>query len=443
MSAAIKITKKVVDQTHPAPGADIFVWDAELKGFGFRLKPSGVGQYLVQYRNAERRTRRFKIGGLAVLTPDEARKKAKRLLAEIAHGADPAADREGFRKSLTVSQLCDQYFTDAEKGLVLGRRGSPKKATTLATDKGRIARHIKPLLGARKVGAVTQADVVKFLGDVQNGKTACVVKTKPRGKAVVKGGRGTSARTVGLLGGIFAYAQRNGLRSDNPVRGVQRPADGRKQRFLNPKEYKALGDALLNSEANAPAVVSIVRLLALTGARKNEIVKLQPSEFDLSAPALRLQDTKTGVSIRALGRPAMEILSKRRLEGEWIFPGPTQRRAIATFEKSWPKLFAAAKLVDCTPHTLRHSFATVAGGLGYSELTIASLLGHRQNTVTSRYVQKVDDVLIKAADHIAGEIERLLGGQAAGGARFLGTSASNDNSKIADKLDTYVAENAN
>jgi integrase len=63
-----------------------------------------------------------------------------------------------------------------------------------------------------------------------------------------------------------------------------------------------------------------------------------------------------------------------------------------------------------TPHTLRHSFASVAADLGMSELTIAGLLGHRIGTVTARYAHTADAVLIAAADRVASAIARKLAG---------------------------------
>jgi hypothetical protein len=106
----------------------------------------------------------------------------------------------------------------AEAGRVLTRRKAAKKASTIATDRGRIDRHIKPLLGTMAVPAVTRADVEGFMHDVAEGKTAMRAKSrKLRGVAYVRGGKGTATRTVGLLGSIFSYAVRHRMRPDNPV----------------------------------------------------------------------------------------------------------------------------------------------------------------------------------------------------------------------------------
>jgi hypothetical protein len=131
------------------------------------------------------------------------------LLAEVAKGADPAADKRESREAMTVGELCDSYLADADAGRLLTRRGNAKKASTLTIDRGRIERHVKPLLGRVAVSAVERRDIERFMHAVAEGKTAGRTKTRPRGLARVRGGKGTATRAVGLLGGIFTYAVRH------------------------------------------------------------------------------------------------------------------------------------------------------------------------------------------------------------------------------------------
>jgi Phage integrase, N-terminal SAM-like domain len=171
-----------------------------------------------------------------VLTVDEARTEAIGHLAAVTKGGDPAEDRATRRLGVTMRELCDRYRTAAEKGLILGKGGGPKKSSTIYRDKSRVDRHILPLLGKRKVADLTRADVTKFMRDVATGKTAVIEKTdKLRGKAIVEGGRGAAARTMGLLGGIPSYAVSEGIIGTNPVHGVKRPADQGRTAESNPK----------------------------------------------------------------------------------------------------------------------------------------------------------------------------------------------------------------
>jgi hypothetical protein len=196
------------------------IWDASMPGFGARRQKGDIVSYVLFYRTREGRQRWFTIGRHGTpWTPDEAREEARRLLGDVAHKTDPAAEKRAARNAQTVSELCDLYLADAEAGRLVTRRRSPKKASTLATDQGRIERHIKPLLGRRAVASVTRDDVEAFMFDVAAGKTAGKTKTKAHGLARVRGGKGTASRTLGLLGAIFAYAVRHRIRQDNPVHG--------------------------------------------------------------------------------------------------------------------------------------------------------------------------------------------------------------------------------
>ena len=117
------------------------------------------------------------------------------------------------------------------------RRVDRQEKSTLISDRGRIARHIIPLLVRKSVTSVTRNDVEDFMHDVAAGKTAGREKTKPHGLSIARGGRGVAGRTVALLGAIFTYAVRQGHRIDNPIHGVVKFAVGRRQRRLTDDEY--------------------------------------------------------------------------------------------------------------------------------------------------------------------------------------------------------------
>src|SRR6516165_9096170 len=141
-------------------GSGGIVWDDSVVGFGARRQKSEAINYFVYYRTQEGRQRWHTIGRHgAPWVPDTARDEARRLLGEVARGEDPAGAKQAIRKAITVGELCDRYMADARAGLVLTRFGSGKKASTLAIDEGRIARHIKPVLGSLAIAAVTAADI--------------------------------------------------------------------------------------------------------------------------------------------------------------------------------------------------------------------------------------------------------------------------------------------
>jgi hypothetical protein len=268
-----KITKRLIDELALSDHRETVLWDDELPGFGLRIKVSGAKSFLVQYRNTNGRSRRLTLGRYGVLTPDEGRRLAKKTLADVARGLDPAEVRQADRRALTVAELCREYLEKANAGLVISRRGRPKKPSTLYVDQGRVERHIIPLLGRRPVKDVTSTDVRTFQRDVTAGKTAADVKTKARGRAIVTGGRGAATRTLGLLGAIMEYAVGLGYRSDNPVRGVRREADRKRKIRLDDEGYRRLGTRLAAAERAGIRwqAVDAIRLIALTGCRRGEI----------------------------------------------------------------------------------------------------------------------------------------------------------------------------
>jgi integrase len=410
-----KLTKTVVEAAQPRD-KQFTVWCSDLPGFGVYILPTGKRTYFVDYRNADGVRRRMTIGRHGKVTTEEARKLAVAALGSTVRGDDPALERTTRRKSLTVAELCDNYVKAVERGLVLGKGGRPKKASTLETDRGRVERHIKPLLGSKLVVDLKQSDVARFIRDVTAGKTAVNVKTeRKRGRAIVEGGAGTASRTAGLLGGILSFAVSEGVLQVNPARGVKRPADRKRERRLNPAEYRALGNALeAAAEVELPQAVAGVWLIALTGCRLGEIERLRWSEVDLPGECLRLEDSKEGASVRPLSRRAVAVLEglPRQQGKPYVLPAARKSEGhYGSLDAAVERIADRAELQGVTAHTLRHSFASVGDDLGFTENTVGAILGHAGTSITSRYIHKLDGVLIAAANKIADEIHRQMTGQ--------------------------------
>lgn len=408
-----KLTKRIVDAAE-SRRSDYVIWDDELPGFGLRVFTSGKRSYVIQYRKSGR-SRRFTIGLHGVWTPEVARQEAKIHLGRIARGEDPAEEKQIDHKSMSVKELCNLYLKDLQAGLILGKGGRPKKPSTIASDIGRIHRHLIPLLGTRRVKDLTRADITKAMKDIMAGRTRLVAKTERlRGKSIVKGGVGTATRTIGLFGGILSYAMEAGIIDMNPAHGVRRPKDNVRARRLSEAEYRTLGEMLRKAAENETYCMTadIIRQIALTGCRRAEMIALKWDEADTACSCLQLADSKEGRSIRPIGLPVVEYLENRRsgAEGEYVFPGRDGDTAFGSFPNHWKKIFTDSPLADITPHVLRHSFASLANDLGFTEITIAALVGHATGSVTSNYIHTIDTSLIMAADMIAGYIQGLLDG---------------------------------
>jgi integrase len=328
------------------------------------------------------------------------------------------------------------YLNAAEKGLILGKGGRAKKQSTLYTDKGRIERHILPLLSKKKVRDLTLPDITRFMRDVAKGETAADIKTGLRGRAIVRGGTGAAARTVGLLGGILSFAVSEGVIAANPARGVKRPRDQRREVRLTLEQYKTLGKALdkAREEGVIATAIDAVRLLALTGCRRGEIENLRWDEVDLAGHCLRLSDSKEGKSIRPLGNAAIDLagtlvqgegekrirlkIIKSAKANPHVLPGHAHDKPFSGLPKAWGRIMEKAEKgekgelpADLTPHGLRHAFASIASDLGYTEPTIAALIGHAAGSVTSRYIHHLDAALLSAADRVATHIADALDGK--------------------------------
>lgn len=404
-----KLTKTLVERAETRD-KQYTLWCSDLKGFGVYVHPTGRRTYFVDYRTGDGARRRMTIGRHGTLTTEQARKLALETLGGVVlQKADPLLDRRTRRAALTVSELCDKYMRDAEKGLILGRTRHPKKASTIAIDHGRVERHIKPLLGAKLVIDVTRADVVRFIRDVASGKTAKAGRIGKNGARVaVTGGTGTAARTGGFLGGILTYAVNEGIIPTNPAQGVKLPADGVRTRRLVAEEYRAIGKALaLSAELlDTPQALTGIWLVALTGCRLGEIENLRWSEIDEDNSCLRLTDSKSGPSVRPVGPEVFEVLrSAIRVPGNpFVLPSPWRPHQFKGMPLAFNRVMKRAKIEGVTPHTMRHSYASVAGDLGMAESTIAALIGHKGGTVTSRYIHRLDSVLVAAAAKVSGEI---------------------------------------
>lgn len=410
MAKGQRITKSIVDRLKPGET----VWDSEIRGFGARRQRRDVSFVLYKTINGKRRLLTIGTHG-APWTVEQARKQAIALLGSIVQGTDPAAARDTRKRAPTVAELCDDYLRDAASVLVT-RRGTIKKESTLKTDRGRIKRHIKPLLGDLRVTDVKRSDVETFMQQVAAGATATDIRTGPRGRARVTGGKGAATRTVGLLGAIMTYAIKRGLRTDNPVAGITRYADGRRERRLTASEYRRLQLAIDDAEANGtnPMALAGIRLLALTGARRGDIVGLRWSEIDVDGSCLRLADTKSGTSVRPLGRPALVLLRSLpniRNKHGFVFPNAKGTGAYTGMDKVFKRIRKAADLKGVAQHTLRHTFASVAAECGYGEPTIAAMLGQSSGSITSRYIHHLDQALVAAADTVAGRIAEQMAGR--------------------------------
>ncbi len=403
-----KLTKRVTENLRPKGGAEHFIWDSEVTGFGIRIKPSGSSSYLIQYRNSARRTRRLVLGHCGILSLEEARAIAREKLVEVIKGEDPSAARKTLLKSKTVADLCGWYLEEAEPGRLLGRKRRPIKPASPNMARSSIERHVVPLIGQYLVKGLTKQDVEKLMTDIAAGKTAAA--REGRG-GVTTGGTGVAVRTITVLHAIFAHAIRLGLVEANPCRGIRKPASRIRERRLSESEIIQLGKVMteMGKEGESPTGIMAIRFILVTGFRRNEALQLKTSWLGKGCSYVSFPDTKTGRQIRIIGKAAADLIRTRCSlnDATFVFPADVGDGHFVGAPRVLARITRRAGFTNVTLHSLRHTFASMAAELGFSELTIAGLLGHSTRGVTQRYVH-LDEALVVAAERVAHRIHCLL-----------------------------------
>ena len=383
-----KLTKRTVDAAQPDPKRRLYLWDAELKGFGLVVTPKGVKTYIVQYRAGTGRLapdRKVTLGRHGTLTPEEARNLAKDILAGVRHGGDPAAERSAQRqRAATVADLADRYLEQ--------HVDVKNKASTAAEWRRIIERHVKPKLGRLAIEKVQRADVAKVHHDM---------RSTPR----------QANLTIAVLSKMFSLAEVWGLRPDHssPCRGIEKYKEAKRERFLSEAELAALGAALVDSESvEMRVVLDAVRLLLLTGCRLGEVVALRWD--DVSTSSLVIRDAKAGARVHAIGAQTAAFLAELRREGEWVLPGTDPKRPLSksTLEHAWTRIRSKASLDDVRLHDLRHTVGTYAGQTGANAFLVRDKLGHKTLAMTARYVNRDADPLRDLSDKVESRISAAL-----------------------------------
>ena len=390
------ISKRTVEAL--SAETDTMYWDSELTGFGIRVYPSGSKVYIAQTR-AKGASKRVTIGRHGVLTAEQARQRAALIISRVKAGEDPvpAPMTPKPASGPTVAEVAERYL---EEHIALRC-----KPTTAAQRRFVLRKHILPALGSLPLGAVGRQDVADL---------HYKLRATPA----------TANAAIATLSRIFTFAETCRLvpEGGNPCRFVVKYKERKRERFLSDGEFDRLGRVLTEMEAEgrlSTHTAAALRLLMITGCRRNEILTLRWTDVDLDAGELRLADAKTGARTVTLSPPAVKALTELRpiSDNPWVIAGHAPGKRLSNINEHWHRVRTRAGLKDVRLHDLRHSWASRALALGESLPMIGKLLGHSQVETTARYAHLARDSVHEAATRIAASIGAdLLSYQANSGA---------------------------
>ena len=202
-------------------------------------------------------------------------------------------------------------------------------------------------------------------------------------------------------------AEERGFREwdTNPCVGIGKNPRRNIARFLDRDELARLGKALDARQARWPEAVAAIRLLALTGCRRGEVLNLRWR--DIRKNAIVLPDSKTGpraVPLGACARAIVDALPGPRRNDAFLFPKNAGRRSPYNIVTCWHTVRADAKLGRLRLHDLRHTAASHAVMSGENLPLVGRLLGHRRHETTAGYAHLADAHLDETAEKVGGLI---------------------------------------
>ena len=378
----VELTARLARESKPAE-KDTILFDRTLPGFGLRVHPSGRKVWIVQTR-IEGRSRRIVIARHGEMELAKARRRARDMLARIRAGGNPADDIRREKETPTLREFADEYL----------RRCEPHwKPSGRRTMRIYLKARILPALGRMPLDRIGPEDVAAWFDAAS--------RDKP----------GAANRAFEILRAMMFRAEEWGLRErgSNPCLGIAKNPRKQVARFLDADELARLGRALDANEARWPEAVAAIRLLALTGCRRSEVLNLRWR--DIGEDAIRLRDSKTGPRAVPFGEPAralIEALPGPRDPDVFLFPRHAEGKGLWVLTNCWRTACADAKLGRLRLHDLRHTAASQAIMAGENLPLVGKLLGHRLHRTTAGYAHIADAHLVEAAERVGRIIVEMM-----------------------------------
>lgn len=389
--AKVALTDRTVAAAKAESGKRLELWDERTPGLCLRVTDRGVKTWVYRYRTTDGRQPRFTLGRFPAVGLRDAREAAAETVRAVIKGADPATDRRKVRASATgavrtFNDLADLYERQCASG-DWRPKGKTKRARTLADEKGILRRHIRPAIGKLPYGQVGRADVKAFLRKM---RTRGIGAQTNRAHAVTRQ--------------VFAFAIAEDLVAMNPATGFAPLAEEtpRSSIWLDDQlqnVWAALTDpSELKTEDGEPVQVGesmriAIKLAAMLGQRRNEVIGMEVSELNLSAKtwlirAERMKGNRphmvplSDAAVDLINRAA-ELANEHREEpSQFVFPTSwTDDRAMKpdSMTRALRRMTDALGIAGLTLHDLRRTVSTnlTSERIGVSPFIRSKVLGHQ------------------------------------------------------------------
>lgn len=342
------------------------------------VRASGGKTFYQRYTDSRGRERQFKLGPADVLTLDQARRKARLVLAQALIGDDPQQQRRELRATPTLKEFVHERYLPHVK--------SYKRSW--CTDETVLRLHIVPALGAEPVDQLKNEQIADLLQ-----------RMRDKGYS-----SGTTNRVLILIRYIYNLGRKWRIAgmSQNPTLGLSTAPDVQRDRFLSAEETQRL-IAAIESDENRTAAQAIM-LLLLTGGRRNEITQAKWEYINWERRTLLVPLSKSGKPRAiALNAQALALLRAipRQQDNPYVFPSPVNGKPSASLFFPWDRIRKRAGLKDVRLHDLRHSYASFLVNQGISLYVVQGLLGHAHSRTTQRYAHLAHETLLDAAERIS------------------------------------------
>jgi integrase len=335
----------------PSGKADHIEFDDDIPGFGLRLRQGGA-RWVFQYKIGTKH-RRITLGRYPALKVPEARKQAEELHAKVRLGGDPAGEKaeNQARASETFASCLDLYL---EKR----RREEKLRRTTLGEIERHLTRNLKPLHGLR-IDKVDRRNIAAELSRLS-----------------VESGPVQANRTRASLVKFLTWCAREGFIDANPAVFTNKNPEHPRDRVLTVPELAAIWNAVAAGDFG-----DILKLLMLTGQRRDEIADLRWDEIDLHRALITLPSSRTKNHRRhtvSLSRTAKAILEARQRGRALVF-GRGQG-GFSGWSQSKSRLDKKLTISPWIIHDLRRAVSTGLGDLGTPPHVVEAVLNHISGT---------------------------------------------------------------